>query len=83
MAEKVVLTQEELQALRVNQEEVDFITRRHGDLFFQIKYANEELNTLERRMDDLMGERTKMVQRLQEKYGAGTLDLATGEFVKA
>lgn len=83
MEEKVVLTQEELRSIQSNQEEAQFVSNRHGDLFFQIKYATEELKNLEDKMDSLMSERTKIVQILQEKYGAGTLDLATGEFVKS
>jgi SMC interacting uncharacterized protein involved in chromosome segregation len=76
----VSLKPEEIQSLRSFQDKYHTVTKRYGELQFQIRLLNKEVEFLEQEMDDLETSRINMMNSLQQQYGAGTIDLETGTF---
>ena len=88
MSEKQVITQEEMKS-------VETLRNSSTDLIFEFGQVEMEIIMSERRLSDLRAHKTtletrykelqeqeaKLVQSLNEKYGAGTLNVENGEFV--
>jgi hypothetical protein len=76
---KIVLAQEELTTLQTLQEEKNTLVNYYGilEMEYQIQKTklNEELLLLNQKQEILGKE-------LQEKYGDGSIDITTGEFIK-
>jgi DNA transposition AAA+ family ATPase len=81
MAEPINLPEEELQLLVSLQSKWNELTKRFGELHFQRKGLEAELQITDEELDLLDQERVDVVKRLQDKYGQGVVNLATGEFI--
>ena len=81
MSESIKLLEEELQLLVSLQSKWTDLTQRFGELHFQRKGLEAELQVTDEELDLLDQERVDIVKRLQDKYGHGVINLATGEFI--
>jgi len=81
MAEVVKLPEEEYSLLISLQTRWNDLTKRYGELHYQKKTVEAELQMTDTSLDELDSERFELVKRLQDKYGVGQVNLATGEFI--
>jgi hypothetical protein len=73
MAEKKV-SEEQLASLKEIQAHYEFLSKRYGELHFELKAVDSA-------MDDLIIRKAMLVEALQAEFGAtGTVDLETGIF---
>ncbi len=83
MQEKVIITQEELNSLKKIQDSNNEIVINLGMIELKI----HELNILRKNtlleFDKLKEEQDNFGKLLSSKYGQGTVDLGTGEFIKS
>jgi len=81
MADVVKLPEEEYSLLISLQTRWNELTKRYGELHYQKKTVDAELQMTDTSLDELDSERFELVKRLQDKYGVGQVNLATGEFI--
>jgi len=81
MAEVVKLPEEEYSLLISLQTRWNELTKRYGELHYQKKTTEAELQMTDVSLDELDSERFELVKRLQDKYGVGQVNLTTGEFI--
>ena len=81
MSEPFKLLEEEYVILVSLQRRWNELTKKYGELHYQKKGIEAEVILTDQALDELDGERFEAVQRLQEKYGSGQVDLATGTFI--
>jgi len=88
MAETKKFTEEELKKVTDLQTGNSRIISELGRVELQLFLVNEELEELQKiksalqgQFKDLRVEETELVGSLNEKYGIGTVDINTGEFV--
>lgn len=79
--EKIVLTTEELQALKSFQTTRSQIINDFGIIEFQTQELKTQKEMVLKALSDLKIEENKVSQQLQEKYGEGNIDLDSGEFI--
>jgi hypothetical protein len=79
--EKIVLTTEELQALKSFQTTRSQIINDFGIIEFQTQELKAQKEMVLKALSDLKIEENKVSQQLQEKYGEGNIDLNSGEFI--
>lgn len=74
MSELKKVSDEQLEELRGIQQQYDLITKRYGELTY-------ELRVIEKAMDELETQRVTAVYAIQDVMGSvGAVDLSTGEF---
>ena len=88
MSEKTKFTEEELTKITDLRDQTTRITSELGQVQLQKSLISEELQQLEElaanilaQFKNLRAEETEFVGILNEKYGKGTVDITTGEFV--
>jgi hypothetical protein len=88
MSEKQVITQEELKSVETLRNSSTDLIFEFGQVELEIMMTEKRLTelknhkaSLEDRYNNLQKDETKLVQSLNEKYGAGTLNIESGEFV--
>jgi len=81
MPDKVTLTTEEMQSLKDFQNHFRIITSQYGEAYFQHKMLTAELGNMDKQMENLEVKRIEFMQTLQTKYGVGTININTGEFM--
>lgn len=81
MTEPFKLPTEEHEVLVNLQIRWNELTKRYGELHYQRKGVDAELILTDAALDELDNERFEMVNKLQEKYGVGQVNLATGTFI--
>ena len=88
MTETKKFTQEELDQIENLQTQNNRIIFEIGQIDLQLFLMNEELeklketkSTLQIAFKNFQAEEKDLVTKLNEKYGIGTLDLNTGEFI--
>lgn len=81
MADQVItIEQDELRrALAVRQTFAE-LTQEYGKLAFAKRTIRTEKKAIESRFDALIKEEEELIQELNDKYGAGALNVETGEF---
>lgn len=57
------------------------LMKRFGELHFQAKAIQQELASIEVNVETLDNERLSLYTDLQKKYGVGTIDMTTGQFI--
>ena len=82
--------------IKFTKEELDQITElkegtkisEFGQIELELLLANQRIESLEKAKEhlkaayiELQGKETALVQQLNEKYGAGQVDLTSGEFI--
>jgi hypothetical protein len=81
MTDTIKLTEEELSTLQSHQIRWDILTKKLGELHYKQKAIMAELTLTEQSLDEFDSERFEFVQGLQTKYGVGTINVGTGEFL--
>ena len=88
MSEKTKFTEEELTKITDLRDRTTRVTSELGQVQLQKLLISEELQQLEElstnilaQFKNLRAEETEFVGKLNEKYGKGTVDISTGEFV--
>ena len=88
MSETIKFTQEELDQVSALRDETSQTIAEFGQVEIEIILANQRLDSLNKAKDkmreDYIGLQNKerdLVQKLNEKYGAGQVDLNSGEFI--
>jgi len=88
MSETTKFTEEELTKITELRDRTTRITSELGQVQLQKSLISEELQQLEElaanilvQFKNLRAEETDFVGKLNEKYGKGTVDITTGEFV--
>lgn len=78
--EKIILTTEELQAIKELQKKKDQLTIDFGYLEVQIQELKLEKEKLNGILANLKNQESKISQEITAKYGKGSIDLDNGEF---
>jgi len=79
--EKKVLTQDELQEIKLIQTENASLVSQFGELEIVTQNLSLRKEELIKKFKELKNREVKIGQTLQEKYGDGNIDIETGEFV--
>lgn len=75
-----VLTQEEIQLLKLIQEKRFSLTGKFGTIELNIQELKLQKEKLHSELSQLIQEEIQLGQTLQQKYGDGTINLEKGEF---
>jgi stress response protein YsnF len=81
--EQVFLTKEEIEKLKVIQNNEANLITQFGQLEYQIQSLNLQKENLKNNITKLQTESSNFGKELQDKYGEGTIDVTTGEFIKS
>jgi stress response protein YsnF len=81
--EQVFLTKEEIEKLKVIQDNETNLITQFGQLEYQIQSLNLQKENLKNNITKLQTESSNFGKELQDKYGEGTIDVTTGEFTKS
>lgn len=73
-------TEEEIQLISELQQEYAFLAQTRGQLEFTIDGINDELERIKTQHRELGEKERLMAERLNKKYGVGTLNIDTAEF---
>lgn len=76
-----VLTQEEIQSLKLIQEKRLQLTEQFGIVELRIQELNLQKEYLKDELKKLRQEEIQVGENLQQKYGDGTINLEKGEFI--
>lgn len=76
----VKLTDEELQKVKEFSDKYFANTQKYGELHYQRKLLNNEIELVEKDMELIDDERKQLTSQLSAKYGIGSVDLTTGIF---
>jgi archaellum component FlaC len=81
--EQVFLTKEEIEKLKVIQNNEANLITQFGQLEYQIQSLNLQKENLKNNITKLLTESSNFGKELQDKYGEGTIDVINGEFTKS
>jgi|TARA_R100000541_G_scaffold53203_2_gene61172 hypothetical protein len=88
MSDTIKFTKEELDQITELREGNGTKISEFGQVELEILLANQRMEALEQAKEnlraayiELQGKETSLVQQLNEKYGAGQVDLISGEFI--
>ena len=79
--ENKVLTQEEIQSLKLIQTNQSNLVQALGTVEYRIQLLELDKQTLKTQLQKQVEDETKVAEELQEKYGDGNIDLEKGEFI--
>ena len=80
--EKIVLTQEELNELNQLQEQRQTITGDFGIVELRIQELELQKEKIIETLNQQQDQETQFGQKIQDKYGEGTININTVEFTK-
>lgn len=80
--EKIYLTKEELDQIKELQENEKTLTTTFGQIEISIQALNAQKQDLINSHNELKQNQNRVANTLQIKYGNGTIDIETGEFIK-
>lgn len=83
MEEKIVLTQEEMNELKALQEQGNQIIMEIGTTEVHLYNIVKQKKALENALEALKEKEEAFGNSIQSKYGAGSIDITTGEFTKS
>jgi len=88
MSDTIKFTKEELDQITELREGNGTKISEFGQIELELLLANQRIESLEKAKErlqaayiELQGKETALVQQLNEKYGAGQVDLTSGEFI--
>ena len=81
--EQVFLTKEEIEKLKNIQANESNLITQFDQLEYQIQTLNLQKENLKNNITSLQTESSNFGKELQDKYGEGTIDITTGEFIKS
>jgi len=80
--EKMFLTKEEIKTITDLQTKEEKFISQLGTLEYQLQILLKQKKELKDSIDPLQVEKEKLAKSLQDKYGEGSIDTSTGEFIK-
>ena len=80
--EKVFLTKEEIKTITDLQTKEEKLISQFGALEYQLQILLKQKKELDNSIDHLQIDKEKLAKSLQDKYGEGSIDTSTGEFIK-
>ena len=78
-----VLTKEEIKNLTSLQKQQNDLVYGLGQVEYQLTYFTKQKNLIQQQLEALESNQTTTAQEIEKKYGQGTVNLESGEFVKA
>jgi stress response protein YsnF len=78
-----VLTQEEIQSLKLIQEKRIQLVEQFGVLEIRLQDLEHQKEQLKTNLKQLRQEEIKIGETLQQKYGDGSINLEKGEFISS
>ena len=81
--EKTVLSKEEINKLSSLQEQQNNFVIQLGQIEYQTHLLDQQKDTTKQQIKSFENEQIQLAKQLEEKYGKGTVNLESGEFVKA
>ena len=81
--EKTVLTQEEIKQLTSLQEQQNNFVIRLGEVEYQKNLLLQQKEKIKEEIKSFEVCQIKLAQELEKKYGKGSVNIDTGDFVKA
>ena len=82
-AKNTVLTKEEINNLTSLQQQQNDLVYGLGQVEYQLTYFTKQKNLIQQQLEALENNQTTTAQEIEKKYGQGTVNLESGEFVKA
>lgn len=79
--EKTVLSKEEIQQLSSLQEQQNDFVIQLGQVEYQKSLLNKQKDSISKQIDTFEEKQLILAQKLEKKYGKGTVNLESGEFV--
>jgi|TARA_B110000902_G_scaffold144259_1_gene166268 predicted nucleic acid-binding Zn-ribbon protein len=80
--EKMFLIKEEIKTITDLQIKEEKLISQLGALEYQIQILLKQKKELDNLIDPLQIDKEKLAKSLQDKYGEGSIDISTGEFIK-
>tara|TARA_R110002049_G_scaffold224874_2_gene396739 strand:- start:18 stop:269 length:252 start_codon:yes stop_codon:yes gene_type:complete len=80
--EKVFLTKEEIKTITDLQTKEEKLISQLGAVEYQIQILLKQKKEFDNLIDPLQIDKEKLAKSLQDKYGEGSIDISTGEFIK-
>ena len=81
--ENKVLDKEEVEALTSLQQEQNDLVYQLGQIEYQIGFFTKQKELVKQQLEAFEKRQQEQAQKLEEKYGQGTVNLESGEFIKA
>jgi len=81
--EKTVLTKEEVEQLTSLQQEQNNLILNLGQVEYQLNFLQKSKIEITTQLEAFESRQTQAAQELEKKYGRGTINLESGEFVQA
>lgn len=81
--EKKVLSQEELNSLATLQQQQDNFVVQLGQIEYQIGTLEKQKSIIKQNIESFEKKQVEVGDQLKQKYGEGTINLESGEFVKS
>jgi hypothetical protein len=81
--EKTVLNKEEITELKEIQDLQNGLLYRLGQIEYQLRNLNKTKEQTSLELSSSEQESAKLAKKLEEKYGVGTVNIESGEFIKA
>lgn len=79
--EEKKLSEEQYNKLLSFQKQLQELVADYGHLHYQKRVVNTKIEEVELLIDELQNEQYEMLQRLQETYGDGQINLSSGTFI--
>jgi hypothetical protein len=80
--EKTVLSKEEINNLSSLQQQQDTFIIQLGQIEYQKNMLDQQKHKINQQIESFEQSQIKLAKELEEKYGKGTVNLESGEFVK-
>ena len=81
--EKTVLSKEEVEKLASLQEQQNNFVIQLGQIEYQKHLLDQQNKSIKEKIEAFENQQIQLAQDLEKKYGRGTVNLESGEFVKA
>jgi len=80
--EKTVLSKEEINNLSSLQQQQDTFIIQLGQIEYQKNMLDQQKQKVNQQIESFEQDQIQLAKELEEKYGKGTVNLESGEFVK-
>ena len=80
--EKTVLNEEEIKQLSSLQEKQSDFVIQFGQVEYQINILERQKKSIKQQIETFEESQVQLAKQLETKYGQGTVNLESGEFIK-
>ena len=80
--EKTVLNEEEIKQLSSLQEKQSDFVIQFGQVEYQINILEKQKKSIKQQIETFEESQVQLAKQLETKYGQGTVNLESGEFIK-